>query len=257
VPKLLRTLIPRIKRSFAERGVIQSLLRAPTLPFHILREQRIARKLARESERSDFDVRYGVDTDGDIGGGKSNLRGRTFLSDLNIPSPNWIYGKDYSPISPERFNKTLSSLQIEFDDLAFVDFGSGKGRALLLASEFPFKKIIGVEFSPELHSVAQANLLKYSSSTQACKKLESICMDFVDFQLPEDACLLYFLDPCREKVHAKILQNVLRSWREHPRRIYILYLSPLHKGVFDSSPFLRKLASNDETWFSFYEVVGN
>jgi SAM-dependent methyltransferase len=124
-----------------------------------------------------------VETAGDIGG-------RTYLSDLNIPRPNWIYGNDYSGIAPERFFAILSSLNLRFEDFTFIDFGSGKGRALLLASEFPFKRIIGVEFSPELHAIAQRDIERYNSAGQKCKSIESVCSDFTMRTSPRfmDAC---------------------------------------------------------------------
>jgi hypothetical protein len=42
--------------------------------------------------------------------------------------------------------------------LSSLILGSGKGRALLVASELPFAKIIGVELSRELHRIAEQNL---------------------------------------------------------------------------------------------------
>jgi len=80
----------------------------------------------------------------------AGLGTRTYLSDLTFPSMDWLYGKDYSGIVPQRFLAMVSSLNLRFEDFTFIDFGSAKGRALLLASEFPFKKIIGVDFSPKL-----------------------------------------------------------------------------------------------------------
>jgi hypothetical protein len=236
--------------------LIRTFLKAPTLPLHLFREWAIAAKLARESAPSEFDLRYGVQTDGDVGGGRTELRGRTYLSDLDIPSVNWIYGRDYSPIMPDRFFRILASLALDFTEFVFVDLGSGKGRALLLASELPFKKIIGIEFAPQLHAIAKSNIGKYSSPTQLCKSLESICMDFTNFQLPAEPCLVYFLDPCRETLYSKILDNIYRSWVSHPRRILIVYVSPLSETVFNSSGFLRKLAKDDADWFTVYEVTG-
>jgi SAM-dependent methyltransferase len=227
------------------------------LPVALLRERNTAKKLVQESARSKFDESYGVDTDGDVGGGSDERRGRTFLSDLEIPSPNWIYGQDYSPIAPDRFNRILASLTLNFEECVFVDFGSGKGRALLLASELPFKKIIGIEFSPQLHAIAQSNIRKYSSPTQLCNSLESICMDFTAFQLPPEPCVLYFLDPCRATIHLQILENIRKSWEACPRKIVIIYISPLSETVFDSSGFLRKLAKDDDDWFTVYEVYGS
>jgi len=45
----------------------------------------------------------------------------------------------------------LEKLSINHSEFTFIDFGSGKGRVLFLASEYPYKKIIGVELARMLH----------------------------------------------------------------------------------------------------------
>jgi len=250
MPRFTRTIIPRIKKSFAEQGILPSLFRSVLLPVHLLREYRISRKFRRNPEQSDFDLRHGVETAGDIGD-------RTYLSDLAIPSPNWIYGKDYSGIVPERFLAAVSSLNIRLEDFTLVDFGSGKGRALLLASEFPFKRIIGAEFSPELHSIAQRNIEKYSSPQQKCKSIESVCLDFTTFPLPHEPCVLYFFDPCYETVLAQTLENIRRSLQECPRPIWILFVSPMYERLLDAADFLQTPVKNEKYFFSVYEGIWN
>jgi hypothetical protein len=142
---------PRVHRS---RGIVASLWRSARLPGQLLREYRVARSLPRNLPRSAFDTEHGVDTDGELGGW-------TYLSDLEIESPNWIHGVNYTAIEPERFAAVMAGMALRHEDFVFVDFGSGKGRALLLASEFPFRRVIGFEFAPELHAIATENLRKY------------------------------------------------------------------------------------------------
>ena len=72
----------------------------------------------------------------------------------------------------------------------FIDFGSGKGRALLLASELPFKKIVGIEFSPPLHEIARANWRNYLSATQRCKAVELLCLDVVEYAIPPEPAVM-------------------------------------------------------------------
>lgn len=247
MPKLLKTVFPRIQKSLAERGVLASLFRGVLLPVHLVQEYREAKAGLRSSARSEFDRIHGVETDGDFGE-------RTYLSDLNISSQNWIYGKHYSGIVPGRFFAALRSLQLQFEQFVFIDFGSGKGRALLLASEFPFKKIIGIEFAPALHAVAQRNIQQYSGHSRRCATIESVCMDFIEFELPIEPCVLYFLDPSRERILAKVLENIRRSWQKHPRPIYIVYFSPSSEHLFDAADFLLKLARNDEQSFCIYRT---
>jgi hypothetical protein len=64
---------------------------------------------------------YGVNTEG-------GYEGWTYLSDLDIPSSNWIDGSDYLAIGTERFECVMASFDIAFKDYIFIDFGSGKGQ---------------------------------------------------------------------------------------------------------------------------------
>jgi SAM-dependent methyltransferase len=201
MPRVIRTIIPRIRRSLRDRGFIASLGRSFLLPIHVLRDFRTARALQPDGYRSEFDQIHGVDTDGRFGGW-------TYLSDLDIPSPNWIDGNDYLAIDPERFNRVLASLDIAFEGYTFVDFGSGKGRALLLASEFPFKKIVGLEFSAELHHVAEENIRRYHTETQKCRDIRSRNVEFASFSLPHEPVVLFFFDPCRGRLLAEVLARI-------------------------------------------------
>jgi len=231
MPKLARTIIPRIKKSFAERGIVRSLLRSVVLPIHLFREHRDAKAASRAPEKSKFDALYGVETDGDVGL-------RTYLSDLKIPNPNWVYGNDYMGIEPERFFALFADLEIRCEDFVFVDLGSGKGRALLLASERPFKRIVGIEFSPELNEIAKMNIQRYKNPKQRCTTIESVCADCSFYQIPEEPCVLFLFDPCRGGVLAKTMENIRRSLAEHPREMYLLYAAPPPEGERLASEFL-------------------
>ena len=248
MPSILRTVLPRIQRSLQDRGVIVSLGRSFLLPFHLVREYLNARKVPVSYPRSEFDLLHGVDTDGD-------LEDRTYLSDLKIPSPNWIYGGDYVGTEPERFFAILRSLELKYEDFVFVDFGSGKGRVLLMASEFPFKRILGVEFSPDLHAIAQANIQKYPSLTQKCRLLESVCMDFTSFPLPPEPSVLYFFDPCEEKLLAQTLANLRQSVLEHPRQVYIVYVAPRHERLLHTADFLHPRVRNEPYNYCVYQTT--
>jgi SAM-dependent methyltransferase len=241
MPRIARTIIPRIRKSFRERGFIKSLSRSCLLPLHLLREYRSARNLRPDGFESEFDRAHGVKTDGELGGW-------TYLSDLDIASPNWIEGNDYTAIEPERFNRVLADLPIAFDEYSFVDFGSGKGRALLLASEFPFKRIIGLEFSPELHRIAGENISSYRSQTQKCVKIESLNIDFVDFVLPASPLVLFFYDPCRLPILEKVLARTRQSLVANPRPITVVYVAPRDEvaRLFARADFLKEVSRNIE-----------
>lgn len=250
MPRVTRTMIPRIKKSLRERGLVTSLCRSFLLPVHLFREFRAAKSLRPTSHVSEFDSEYGVDTDG-------RFEGWTYLSDLDIASPNWIDGNDYAAIDPERFRRVLSTFDITFEDFTFIDFGSGKGRALLLASEFPFKRILGLEFSPELHKAAEGNIQRYSSATQKCRDIQSLNVDFADYALPPEASVLFFFHPCRTRVLSEVVAGIGRSLLSYHRPLYVAYVAPTpeQEQLFASSGFLEKISENPEFRFCLYRAL--
>ena len=246
MPRVLKTVLPRIRKSLAERGVIVSLVRSVLLPFHLLRDYQAARRLPRGTERSPFDLTHGVETDGDHDDW-------TYLSDLTIASPNWIQGNNYCGIDPERFAAALSSVPLRHEDFTFIDFGSGKGRALLLASHFPFRRVVGIEFSRELHAIAEKNIRTYPGGPNPCSRVESICMDFLDFDLPAEPSVLFFFDPCSETLFRRLLDRIRLSLLAHPRQVHLIYVAPGNKeALLDSAAFLVKAGHNEPYQFSWY-----
>jgi len=247
MPRVTRTMIPRIKKSLRERGLVTSLCRSFLLPVHLFREYRAAKSLRPDVQISEFDREYGVDTDG-------RFEGWTYLSDLDIPSSNWIDGNDYAAIEPIRFKNVLAGFDIAFEDYTFVDFGSGKGRALLLASELPFRRILGLEFSPELHRTAEENIRRYSSASQKCRDIQSLNVDFADYALPPESSVLFFFHPCRTRVLSGVRAGIRRSLLSHPRPLYIAYVAPTleQEQLFASAGFLEKVFDNVEFRFCLY-----
>jgi SAM-dependent methyltransferase len=100
-----------------------------------------------------FDTKYDLDT-----------RGITQLSNLQVTGPNRSYGVAHIASDPDESSSARASLQIEHDEFTFIDLGSGKGRALLLALRYPFRRIVGVEFALELHRIAQTNLVRCAAT---------------------------------------------------------------------------------------------
>jgi Methyltransferase domain len=137
-----------------------------------------------------------------------------------------------------------------------IDFGSGKGRAFLLASEYPFKRIIGIEFAPELHLAAQQNIQKYSLRHAMCGPVESVCTDFLDFPLPDEPTVFFFFDPCEDAVLIKLLRNIRDSLAQHPRPAYLVYVGPTpsKKVWLDSVGWLTQFSQVTEFRFCVYRA---
>ncbi|HET6647566.1 MAG TPA: hypothetical protein VFH01_09595, partial [Pyrinomonadaceae bacterium] len=123
------------------------------------------------------------------------------------------------------------------------------------ASEYPFKQIVGIEFSSQLDKIAKGNIETYLSRTQKCKALTSVCMDAVDFPLPAGKLLVFMANPFNEPIMAKVLGNIQASAEAHPREIYIVYSNPQCGYLFDNADFLVKLTHKG--WFSIYRYTAS
>lgn len=178
-----------------------------------------------------FDRRFRVDT-----------AGVTQLAGLTCNSNNKVHGVWYEPTPLRTLKCMFSMLPGDLSDFTFIDFGSGKGRTLLYASNYTFRSIVGVEFAKELHDVAVRNVSTYRSRHQRCKAITPVCGDAAQFVLPEEKCVLYFFHPFREEVMRRVLANIEESYRRCPRKLFILYYHPQLNDLLAAVPLLRKVA---------------
>jgi hypothetical protein len=150
----------------------------------------------------------------------------------------------YQPTEADLFHEMLDALRekshIDFYDFVFIDLGSGKGRTLLMASDYPFRRIVGVELLSALHQTAQENISKYRCESQKCFALESICADATKFQFPPDPIVLYLFNPFPEAGLRETIANLEQSIRSHPRKVYVLYHNPLLGHLLSESSALNK-----------------
>jgi SAM-dependent methyltransferase len=152
----------------------------------------------------------------------------------------------YQPTEPALFKEMMASLEINFQEFTFIDVGSGKGRALLMAADYPFRRILGVELLPDLHRVAQENISRYKSDSQQCFVLEAICGDARQFVFPLEPMVLYLFNPLPEPALVEFVASLDGSLRENPRATYLLYHNPLLEGVLMQSSALKKIAGTHQ-----------
>ncbi len=179
----------------------------------------------------DFDCDNRVDTTW------ANLSLRTRVREL-------FAGKPYQPSDPLTFHEMMAQLAINFRKFTFLDLGSGKGRALLMASDYPFHRMVGVELLPELHAIAQANVAGYASGRQQCREFELHCGDARQFELPPEPLVVFLFDPFPPEVLREVVAQIEGSVRKTPRTVFIAYQNPTCEAVLTEFSGLRKLSGN-------------
>src|SRR5262249_19084439 len=70
----------------------------------------------------------------------------------------WQDCHDYSPTSVAAFRLTMREVAVRVGVDVFIDLGAGKGRVVALAAQYPFRRVQGVEISPQLVAAARVNL---------------------------------------------------------------------------------------------------
>jgi len=116
----------------------------------------------------------------------------------------------------------------------------------LMASEFPFRRIVGVELLPELHAAAEQNVREYHSATQKCRAIETICRDARVFDFPIEPVVLYLFNPLPEAGLVQVMEGLQQSLRDHPRPLFVVYHNPLLERVLANAAGLNKIGGTHQ-----------
>jgi SAM-dependent methyltransferase len=187
-----------------------------------------------------WDLIHGVETCGEIP-----------LSSLDFTSENKSPGLEYQSHHPKVLRHMLSVLDIQHERYCFIDFGCGKGRVLLVAEAFPFRRILGVEFAPQLAEIARHNLRNYRGH-RMCRDVTALTMDATEYELPREPAVLFFYSPFVGPVMEKVVANIEDSLRRHPRELFILFtgVTGMRERAFGSRPLFEKIRR--ERYFDVY-----
>jgi hypothetical protein len=163
------------------------------------------------------------------------------LADLTICGDNREHGHDYRASPCSLFEWTVAALNYDPSRLTFVDYGAGKGRVLLLASQHPFAAIGGIEFAEELHDDAIMNIAQFPRSRMKCRNVECVLDDASQVGPPDGEAVHYFFNPFSREVFAEILNNIVVSYRRRPRRLYLILVEPVATDLVDNSGVFQRL----------------
>jgi SAM-dependent methyltransferase len=181
---------------------------------------------------ADYDWDHRVDTTSATVGWRERLLG-------HFHSP-------YQPTEPALFTEMMANLKIDFQTFTFIDVGSGKGRALLMAADYPFRRILGIELLPALNLAAQENLSAYRSDSQRCFAIETVPGDAREFIFPAEPIVLYMFNPLPEPGMIEVMSNLDDSLNHHPRIIYLLYRNPFLEHVLAKHPAFSRIGGTQQ-----------
>jgi SAM-dependent methyltransferase len=225
----IRTAWSKLQWSLVQRGPVGTL----RVALEVLK----GRSGPARPPQHPFDHRYSVDTSGLIGGGE-----------LRTGHRNDLFNTAYYGMAPSRFHHVIEGWRADpshppVDACSFVDLGCGKGRAVMMASTYPFREVIGVELNPSLAAIAEANRATWTEARRAISPIRILCQDATEFVFPPGPCMLYLFNPFTTPVVEQLLREIERQFADRPGMLDVIYFNPQSEQLFHPRSGFRQLWS--------------
>ena len=149
--------------------------------------------------------------------------------------------ESYEAIDYRTFALVLRRIVIHPGDV-FLDYGCGMGRVIVLAARQPFRRVIGVELSPRLCSIAEQNV-RTAHKHLACSAVDIVNMDASAFAVPDDVSVVWLFSPFFGEVMKKVTARIRESLEAVPREFTIIHVLPDNvASAFRECDWLSKTA---------------
>ena len=144
----------------------------------------------------------------------------------------------YEPVPVDDFRALLGKMPPEaIARSTFVDVGAGMGRAMLLAAEYPFKQIVGIEFSAALVALARDNLASQHGLAVRCRDLRLIRADARKRRFPPGDLMVFLYNPFDAEAMEMVLDRIAERSRRGDERL--LYHTPVHGATIEARGYER------------------
>lgn len=137
---------------------------------------------------------------------------------------------------------------------SILDVGSGKGSAMRVMLEFPFSHVDGVEIAPQIVKIAQSNFEKLKVPPERCKIFQMDASRFKEF---DPYNYFYFYNPFSSEIMDSVVQNIVASIQQTPRKVLIIYTNPKYEHTILSRDIFAKIGSYPGEWDHSISLYSN
>lgn len=224
--RTLRLLVASVR----DFGLIDTLDRLPMVLLTPLTRPRLRRRKLAHLSRDGFDEAHGTDTAAILVG--AELGPGVNQGGHVVPR--------YETTSEAAIRLPLDSLALDASRFTFIDLGCGKGRPLMVAASYGFRRLVGVDISPACIAVARRNIERHGPERIDPSRVDLAVRDAQDFVFPDGPLVVYLFNPFPRPVLEQVLANLERSLTERPRQAAIVYLNPAAAGPISRSALFER-----------------
>jgi len=138
-------------------------------------------------------------------------------------------GYQYEPAYYRSIRQAFAHVRVRPGEDVFLDYGAGMGRVVVAAARRPFRRVIGVELSPDLAATARRNVERARRRLR-CRDVEIVVQDAATYEPPDDVNVVFLFNPFGPPVLDAVMERLRASLEAHPRRMRILYLYVVGRG---------------------------
>lgn len=204
----------------------------------------LRKDLFARGPRAPIDRQYGVWTQRTV---------PLYLSRTGAASDDHIF--PYAGCVPSVLRWAIESVPT-IDGATFLDIGCGKGRALIVASEYPFARLIGIEINPDVAALGRRNARRVARRHPDRAPIEIRTGDASAPDLPDGDLVVFMYHPFGRPLVERLFRKLIDGLATH-RSISVIYENPVHGDVFDTSPAFHRWRAEmractaDEAPFTF------
>lgn len=143
------------------------------------------------------------------------------------------------------WRETLRESRYALSDYTLVDVGCGKGRVLMLASEYRFREVVGVELHPGLVRVARKNLQRWMRGPRPCRHISVVEADVLSYAFPSGPVVIYFFNSFEREMVQLWLERLEAVAATRSQPIDLIYVHPEFGHLVQRTHLIKILADQD------------
>jgi SAM-dependent methyltransferase len=146
----------------------------------------------------------------------------------------------YMGSQPSIVRKALDQLG-DVHGKSFIDIGCGKGRPMLVATEYPFKEVLGYDLAPRLVNIANRNAKLVARRFPQRTPMRAYVENALEMALPRGDVVIFLFNPFGASIMTAFLRKLEEGLADSTlKHLNIVYCNPVCAHVFDQSPKLTR-----------------